>query len=76
MGVHPPPSPAWSNFTLMMGCTPCYTLGLYIYGLSDAVHCMQYTVQVHKLEKDAEVLCFFKLVFGDKTKQKGLIYYK
>jgi hypothetical protein len=28
--VHPPPSPAWANFTLMMECTPessrCYSV--------------------------------------------------
>ncbi len=28
--MHPPPSPAWSNFTLMMECTPessrCYSV--------------------------------------------------
>ncbi len=22
MGVHPPPAPAWANFTLMMECMP------------------------------------------------------
>ncbi len=30
VGVHPPPSPAWANFTLMIECTPesdcCYSV--------------------------------------------------
>jgi hypothetical protein len=30
LSVHPPPSPAWANFTLMMECTPessrCYSV--------------------------------------------------
>jgi hypothetical protein len=33
MGVHPPPSPAWANFTVMIECTPessrCYSVYLW-----------------------------------------------
>ncbi len=37
VGVHPPPSSAWSNFTLMMECTPessrCYS----VYSVAETV---------------------------------------
>ncbi len=37
MGVHPPPSPAWANFTLMMKCTPESSVCYPVYSVAGTV---------------------------------------
>jgi hypothetical protein len=41
VGVHPPPSPAWANFTLLMECTPESSRYYSVYSVEVTVNSME-----------------------------------
>jgi hypothetical protein len=67
VGVHPPPSPAWANFTLMTECTPessrCYSVYSVVpdkecHGFLSLHHGIQSDVRLEKPAIDTAVAVF------------------